>query len=454
MAKDIPLEELYSQPIVQQLLQKLEQKEIDINDIKLPYVMKDKVLMSPGVWNDYFYSANSIKQAFLKSEWDTKEVRSLFLDHVDNSSREWIGEVKNQRMDGDSVIGDLVIIDMPTAQKLAYGAKMGISPKVFGMEEEQEMIDFSFSNFSVVINPAVKTAYINNMQKENAATEPYGKVKYADPGYKGDKKRYPIDTEAHVRAAWSYINVPKNQEGYTADQLKNIKSKIKAAAKKYGISIKNVEVNKMTEEEKPKEPAAKENEEAPKEDAPKEEAPKEEAPAEEKKEEEAAAPKEDAPKEDAPKEEAPAEAENSEDFKAMSELDVVKKAKEMQKKDEPFKDALMRATKEMEEKESEMAEADVINQILKLAEILKNKVAPETLAEAPKAPEESTKIAEMKETINTLSEKLESVEKKLNEPAPKTAMKTEELSATDAENIVAANPDEALLQVFKGMGGM
>ena len=210
----------------------------------------------------------------------------------------------------------------------------------------------------------------------------------------------------------------------------------------------------MTEEEKPKVPAAKENEEAPKEDAPKEEAPKEEAPAEEKKEEEAAAPKEDAPKEDAPKEEAPAEAENSEDFKAMSELDVVKKAKEMQKKDEPFKDALMRATKEMEEKESEMAEADVINQILKLAEILKNKVAPETLAEAPKAPEESTKIAEMKETINTLSEKLESVEKKLNEPAPKTAMKTEELSATDAENIVAANPDEALLQVFKGMGGM
>lgn len=71
-----------------------------------------------------------------------------------------------------------------------------------------------------------------------ANKEPYGKVPYADPGYQSDKvKRYPIDTEAHVRAAWSYINVPKNQRFYSSEQVGNIKARIKAAAKKYGIKI-------------------------------------------------------------------------------------------------------------------------------------------------------------------------------------------------------------------------
>lgn len=66
--------------------------------------------------------------------------------------------------------------------------------------------------------------------------EPYGDVDYADPGYQPDeKKRYPIDTKAHIRAAWSYINQERNAKKYTARQLKTIKSRIKAAAKKMGI---------------------------------------------------------------------------------------------------------------------------------------------------------------------------------------------------------------------------
>jgi hypothetical protein len=69
------------------------------------------------------------------------------------------------------------------------------------------------------------------------AKKPYGDVTYADPGYRGGKKRYPVDTEGHVRAAWSYINMPKNAKKYTSEQLASIKSKIRAAAKKHGIEI-------------------------------------------------------------------------------------------------------------------------------------------------------------------------------------------------------------------------
>lgn len=69
---------------------------------------------------------------------------------------------------------------------------------------------------------------------DKAATTPskYGDVEYADPGFQGDKKRYPLDTEKHVRAAWSYIHMPKNAAKYSSTQLGHIKGKIAGAWKK------------------------------------------------------------------------------------------------------------------------------------------------------------------------------------------------------------------------------
>lgn len=76
------------------------------------------------------------------------------------------------------------------------------------------------------------------LSEDRATTEkPYGDVKYADPGYKNDIKRYPIDSADHCRAAWSYINMPKNQAGYTPEQVAEIKGRIKAAAKRFGVDI-------------------------------------------------------------------------------------------------------------------------------------------------------------------------------------------------------------------------
>jgi uncharacterized protein DUF6582 len=74
------------------------------------------------------------------------------------------------------------------------------------------------------------------VQLATDAQEPYGDVDYADPGYRG-KKRYPIDTPEHIRAAWAYINVPRNAAEYETHQLVRIKAKIQAAAKKAGIQI-------------------------------------------------------------------------------------------------------------------------------------------------------------------------------------------------------------------------
>lgn len=71
-----------------------------------------------------------------------------------------------------------------------------------------------------------------------ANKEPYGDVTYADPGYQKDgKKRYPIDTAEHVRAAWDYINHPNNEAQYSPQQVAEIKGKIRSAAKKLGVEI-------------------------------------------------------------------------------------------------------------------------------------------------------------------------------------------------------------------------
>lgn len=60
-----------------------------------------------------------------------------------------------------------------------------------------------------------------------------GKKKYGDVEFADEKnKKYPLDTAAHVEAAWKYIHMPKNADKYSAEDVKTIKAKIVAAWKK------------------------------------------------------------------------------------------------------------------------------------------------------------------------------------------------------------------------------
>jgi hypothetical protein len=399
----LPIEQIYSHPVVQQLLERIKDNgKLDLENIKIPFVMKDKILMSPGVWNNYYYSPKSISEAFMKTRWDSKEIRSLYADHEDRRSREWIGEVTNARMQGDDLIGDLVIVDKSTAQKLAYGAKMGISPKVHGVEDSSEMVNFEFDNFSVVINPAVKTAYINNMQVE---TDIEGSNK--------DIKK--------MEEAKNMAETPKVEEK-PLEQKEEILQTVAAPAEPVAPQV----------------PVA------------------------------------------TPEPVAVAMSDTDQLIQALAEVevdnqglqDLLKKAKEIRKEGEAWKDAIARAKKEMSET---MAETNAFDQIMKLAQMLKEKkypvpekgaveekkypypeepkkdaVPPEEMACKKKM--EESKVQEMETTIKQLSEQLDSVTAKLNEP-DKKAVKTAELAASTEEDMVRGNPDHAVLSVFKRMGG-
>lgn len=67
---------------------------------------------------------------------------------------------------------------------------------------------------------------VSESDKKRSIAE-YGKVKYAD----AKNKKYPIDTVAHIRAAWNYINMPRNASKYSAAEVKQIKNHIIAAWK-------------------------------------------------------------------------------------------------------------------------------------------------------------------------------------------------------------------------------
>ena len=34
-------------------------------EVKIPYLIKEKTLMSPGIWNNYYYSGEQIHEAFV-----------------------------------------------------------------------------------------------------------------------------------------------------------------------------------------------------------------------------------------------------------------------------------------------------------------------------------------------------------------------------------------------------
>jgi hypothetical protein len=68
---------------------------------------------------------------------------------------------------------------------------------------------------------------------DDAAGEKPGEQEYGDVSFADEKnKKYPIDTEEHIRAAWNYINKPKNADKYSASELASVKAKIVAAWKK------------------------------------------------------------------------------------------------------------------------------------------------------------------------------------------------------------------------------
>lgn len=91
---------------------------------------------------------------------------------------------------------------------------------------------------AVVLGPVREADNATPAMSKRGSGMSGGGRKWADPGYQTDKKqRYDITTKTKALTAWRYINQASKAAKYSSSQLKNIKSRIRAALKGFGVSV-------------------------------------------------------------------------------------------------------------------------------------------------------------------------------------------------------------------------
>lgn len=219
-------------------------------------ILKNKVLLAPGMWNGRNYTADEIKKAFKNSDWNDKDVTSLIADHKDDDSkgrplsiRDWVGHISNQHLDERGyLLGDLHIFDSDLDVKLSGGAKFGISPFVWGKYDTytNSQKDFVFRNFAVVVEPACKECYLSDddLNEKLADISAFERIRkrlgqsvsefYASPKNPPSLSKLPIFDKSHVQNAMARFN---QTQFNSPDDKEKAKAKIISAAKKFGIEV-------------------------------------------------------------------------------------------------------------------------------------------------------------------------------------------------------------------------
>jgi hypothetical protein len=154
----------YSQPVVTPITTT---RELSLK----PVIVKDVVLISPGVWTGMdnkptSYSLNSIRNGFENTNWENM---NLFLDHQDTKARgvgNWAGYVKNPRFEQNELRGDLEIWHPLISMFIKEAkAKFGVSMTTEGIERMLSENNFEYNinkfiSFSIVDDPACRISWL------------------------------------------------------------------------------------------------------------------------------------------------------------------------------------------------------------------------------------------------------------------------------------------------------
>ncbi len=188
-----------------------------IAKMSVPHTFKNKLVMQAGEFNGVNYEKQDLISALAESDNS-----DLMYDHLDTKKGEgasaFVGKLTKPHWgineQGEGILADLVIVDLPCAQKLALGAKWGVSPTInFDSEEAQDGSvtgrDLLWKSFSFVTDPAIRATMLNAKKKEVSpmAHEPEKKVPYKFPkdgSAMQKKQKEAVDTEM------SSIDVPEN----------------------------------------------------------------------------------------------------------------------------------------------------------------------------------------------------------------------------------------------------
>ncbi len=128
------------------------------------------------------------------------------------------------------------IVDPRAWDKVTSGVYKGFSVggKVRARDARNRHVitALALTEISLVDRPANPEAVFDCWKAEGGEgmADDRSGVDYADPGYQADgRKRYPLDSERQIRAAWAFIHAAGNAAPYTAGELDQVKARIIAA---------------------------------------------------------------------------------------------------------------------------------------------------------------------------------------------------------------------------------
>ena len=121
---------------------------------------------------------------------------------------------------------------LPQTAPVIFAAPPGVTPEAGSPGSVEAAVDAAKTALATAEGAIAKPDGRGDGSTSDNSPRGQEEPNFADPGYQPDgKQRYPIDTEQHLRAAWSYMNKPRNAGRYTAEQVRQIKAKIIAAWK-------------------------------------------------------------------------------------------------------------------------------------------------------------------------------------------------------------------------------
>ncbi len=241
MVAKLSLQEQFSMPLVKQLIEENDKlravanldeggtkiPDSQIEGLTIPYIIKNKLFMQEGEFNGITYNKEEIILTI-----DDMNEKGLMYDHLDTANQgasAWLGTTFNARWDdngpeGPGAYGDLKIIDKTCAQKLAAGAKFGISPTIDYQKNEVGDTTFGtdllWKSFSFVISPAVRDTMLNTkIEGEKMAHDKDKKYPYKYPAKNQDdddekkrKKKIKAEEELQVDARTLEVLEAKDAE--------------------------------------------------------------------------------------------------------------------------------------------------------------------------------------------------------------------------------------------------
>jgi hypothetical protein len=189
-------------------------------------------------WTDYFQKATDGKSyGNLRAMHDGKKA-SGYIQNLNLDDREKAVEVVAKVVDEEDWKKCLEGVYTGFSQGGRYVKKWfdGKTNRYTAAPNEISLVDYpalKSATFSLVkANGIVEEHPFQKVAERSDVSPKEGEKKYGDVKFADAKnKKYPIDTEAHIRAAWNYINKPKNAAKYSSSDVSSIKSKIVSAWK-------------------------------------------------------------------------------------------------------------------------------------------------------------------------------------------------------------------------------